>query len=195
MLLVNEQTLIGLRNALRTAIVPGREVMQNIPAMAGAYIDFVQGHSRRWSMVIEYSHASDKPLPGWYDRRIEETAGTVEEVLRPMIPRARERQRVVAVLWAALEGFASLTASRKLSHVVGDDPHALVKLLLLRFLGTFEPGAESDAADDAPRRPRRRRAESRGSSSRSALRQTGACKRLCQAHGCRRPRIHNGPSR
>jgi AcrR family transcriptional regulator len=155
---VNEQTLVGLRNALRGAIVAGRDPMANVLATAKAYVDFVRANPKRWSMLIEYSLATDKELPTWYRDTLDQTIGTVDELLRPIIAGRRDRQRVVTVLWAALEGLASLTSSGKLFLVNDDDPYVLVKLLISRFLGTYQSEGISESGRGAVNPPRRKSA-------------------------------------
>jgi AcrR family transcriptional regulator len=157
---VNEQTLIRLRDAMLAAIVPGRDAMSNVTAVAEAYVDVVGVSPRRWSMLIEYSLASDKALPGWYQESLDQTVATVDELLRPMIPDRRERRRTVAVLWATLEGVASLAASGKLSIVNDDGPHVLVRLLISRFLGSFQSGVPGKAGRPVSR-PSRRKADTK----------------------------------
>jgi AcrR family transcriptional regulator len=158
---VNEQTLIRLREALQAAIVAGRDTMPNVFAVAEAYVDFVRDRPRRWSMLMEHSLASDKELPGWYRETLDQTVATVDQLLRPMISGRKERQRVVAVLWAALEGVASLTASGKLSIVNDDDPHVLVRLLVSRFLASFQQGNITETAKRPASGPRRKKADAK----------------------------------
>jgi len=153
---VNERTLIGLRDALRNAATPERNPTTNVLAAAKAYVDFVRAHPRRWSMLIEYSLATDKELPAWYHKTLDETIGTVDQLLRPLIAGRRDRQRAVTVLWAALEGIASLTASGKLSLVNDEDPHVLVKLLISRFLGTYQSEEITEDRREPVNRPRRK---------------------------------------
>jgi AcrR family transcriptional regulator len=155
---VNEQTLIRLQDTLLAAIAAGRDAMSNVAAVAEAYIDFVGTNPRRWSMLIEHSLASDKALPGWYQETLDQTVATVDELLQPMIPDRRERRRVVAVLWATLEGVASLTASSKLSIVNDDGPHVLVRLLIARFVGSFQSEAIPGKAGPPVNRPLRKKA-------------------------------------
>jgi AcrR family transcriptional regulator len=158
---VNEQTLIRLREALQAAVAAGRGAMANVFAVAEAYVDFVRDHPRRWSMLMEHSLASGKELPGWYRTALDETVATVDQLLRPMIPVRKERQRAVAVLWAALEGVASLTASGKLSIVNDDDPHVLVRLLVSRFLGSSQPEDSAETSRRAVSGPRRKKADAK----------------------------------
>jgi AcrR family transcriptional regulator len=155
---VNAQTLIRLRDSLQAAIVAGRDAMSNVFAVAEAYVDFVRANPKRWSMLFEYSLASGKDLPGWYRETLDQTVATVDQLLRPMIPARNERQRVVAVLWAALEGVASLAASGKLSVVNDDDPHVLVRLLVSRFLGSFQSEEIAEKPRPPVGRPPRRKA-------------------------------------
>jgi AcrR family transcriptional regulator len=156
---VNERTLIRLRDALLAAIVAGRDAISNVVAVADAYVDFVGDNPRRWSMLIEHSLASDKVLPGWYRETLDQTVATVDELLGPMIPNRGERRRAVAVLWATLEGVASLTASGKLSIVNDEGPHVIVRFLISRFLTTFQ-SAESPEHEKRPanRSPRKKAA-------------------------------------
>jgi AcrR family transcriptional regulator len=155
---VNAQTLIRLRDALRAAIAADRDAMSNVFAVADAYVDFVHDNPKRWSMLIEHSLASDKALPIWYQETLDQTVATVDQLLQPMIPDRKQRRRVVAVLWAALEGVASLTASGKLSIVDDDGPHALVRLLVARFLGSFQSEESVEKAGQPVSRPTRKKA-------------------------------------
>jgi AcrR family transcriptional regulator len=150
---VNAQTLVRLRDALRTAHVTERDVTSNAIAMAEAYVNFVRDHPKRWSMLTGHSLASDKELPPWYREALDQTIATVDQLLQPMLPDRKERQRVVAVLWATLEGVASLTASGKLWVVNEDDPHVLVRLLISRFLGSFQSEASAQKARQPANRP------------------------------------------
>ncbi|MEW6436201.1 MAG: WHG domain-containing protein [Pseudomonadota bacterium] len=156
---VNERSLIGLRDALRNAAATERDPMTNVLAAAKAYVDFVRANPRRWSMLIEYTLATDKELPPWYHKTLDETIGTVDQLLRPLIAGRRDRQRAVTILWAALEGIASLTATGKLSLVSDEDPHVLVKLLISRFLGTYQSEDITEDRREAVSRPRRKPAD------------------------------------
>jgi AcrR family transcriptional regulator len=134
-LLVNAQTLRGLQTALQAEIQARRDAMANVFAVADAYVDFVLGNARSWSMIIEHSLASDKVLPNWYQDELDKTINLVDRVLKPVVSDKKERRRSVATLWASLQGLASLAASGKLSMVEQDDPHELVRLLISRFFG------------------------------------------------------------
>jgi AcrR family transcriptional regulator len=161
-LLVNGQTLVRLRDALQAAIAGERDAMSNIVAVAEAYVDFVRDHPKQWSMLMEHSLASDKELPGWYREILDQTIATVDRLLQPMIPDRKQRRRIVTVLWATLEGIASLTASGKLSIVNDDDsPHELLRLLISRFLGSSQAGEISKTAGQPVSPPQRKKADSR----------------------------------
>lgn len=134
---VNERTLLGLRDALLAAVDAAADPVPNLLAMAEAYVDFVTDNPRRWSMVLEHTLGSGRALPEWYRQAINRTVAAVDVLLQPLIADRGERRRAVAVLWAALEGTASLTASGKLEIVDDSGPHALVKLLITRFVGSF----------------------------------------------------------
>jgi AcrR family transcriptional regulator len=149
---VNEQVLIGLRIALEASVVPGEDPMRNILKAATAYIDYVLANPKRWSMLIEYSLGSDKQLPRWYRTSLDATIGTVDSLLQPLISARRERQRAVTILWAALEGLSSLSASDKLSLVSDEDPRVLVKLLISQFLAQYQT-SNSESSKSAPQRP------------------------------------------
>lgn len=142
-LLVNDATLRRLRDALHAAGDADADAVSNLFAMADAYVDFVNDSPRLWSMQLEHHLPSDRELPDWYRATINQTVATVDQVLQPLIADPHERRRAVAVLWATLEGTASLTASGKLSIVDDSGPHELVRLLIARFIGSFLPGALS----------------------------------------------------
>jgi len=143
---VNAQTLKRLQKVLRGEILPERDAIQNVFAIADAYVGFVLGHAKHWSMLLEHSLASDKTLPDWYQEELDRTIELVDCALKPLIAAKTERRRCVAALWAALQGIASLTASGKLSMVnqdnPQDDPNDLARLLIGRFFGVSPPQQE-----------------------------------------------------
>ena len=153
-LLVNERTLLRLRDALLAAIDSGADAVPNLLAMADAYVDFVTDNPRLWSMLLEYTLGSERALPEWYQQTLNRTVATVDHLLLPLIADRSERRRAVAVLWATLEGTASLTASGKLEIVDDSGPHEVVELLITRFIGSF---LHQGAPPQRRPRPRRKR--------------------------------------
>lgn len=141
-LLVNEATMRRLRDALLAAVDDDAGAVPNLFAMADAYVDFVTDTPRLWSMVLEYTLASDRALPDSYRDTINQTVAAVDHLLEPLIADPGERRRAVAVLWATLEGTASLTASGRLGIVDDSGPHELVRLLIARFVGSFVNDAD-----------------------------------------------------
>jgi len=137
---VNERTLVRLGDALLAAVDPDSEALPNLFAMADAYVDFVTDNPKLWSMLLEHTLGSGRELPDWYQETLNRTVATVDHLLRPLIADPIERRRAVAVMWATLEGTASLTASGKLSIVDPSGPHELVRLLIARFVGSFQRG-------------------------------------------------------
>jgi AcrR family transcriptional regulator len=144
-LLVNAQTLRRLQTALLAEFSSERDPMSNVFAIADAYIDFVIGNAKSWSMILEHSFASEKLLPNWYLSELNKTIDLVDRALKPVIADKRERRRSVATLWASLQGLASLAASGKLSMVDQDDPHDLARLLISRFFGLAKGREKTNA--------------------------------------------------
>lgn len=136
---VNAQTLRTLQRVLSQELLPHRDAMANVFAVADTYVRFVLANSRIWGMILEHSLASDKTLPDWYRQELDKTVDLVDCVLRPVISGTKDRKRCVAALWAALQGLASLAASGKLSMVGQDDPQDLAQLLIARFFGVAVP--------------------------------------------------------
>ncbi|MBE7203046.1 MAG: WHG domain-containing protein [Parafilimonas terrae] len=127
---VNARTLARLRGALASALKPGSAPRDAILTLADAYLDFVLAHRQVWSLLFEHSLAADRPWPGWYADELARTTLVVGDVLAPLVPDPTARGELVAALWAALHGIASLAASDKLGAVTPADPHRLGRLMV-----------------------------------------------------------------
>jgi AcrR family transcriptional regulator len=149
---VNAQTLQRLQKVLRGEILPEREAILNVFAIADTYVGFVLDNAKHWSMLLEHSLASDRPLPDWYQEELDRTIELVDCALKPLILAKKKRRRCVAALWAALQGIASLTASGKLSMVDQDDQHDLARLLIGRFFGVSPPKQMKPALVSLPKK-------------------------------------------
>jgi hypothetical protein len=109
--------------------------------MAAAYADFVGDNTKLWSMLLEPSLASHKDLPAWYHETINRTIASVDHLLRRLIADRKQPRRAVAALWATSEGHCMLTTPGMLSIVSDTGPHALVRLLVSRFLDSLQSKA------------------------------------------------------
>lgn len=132
---VNARTLERLHAALAAAIGPDTPPRENALAVADAYLVFVAADPAVWSLLFEHFAAPDRPFPDWYAASLARITDFVSGVLLPLIPDPDERRQAVATLWAALQGLASLSTSRKLEILTPDPPRDLARMLVRRFLG------------------------------------------------------------
>ena len=130
--LVNARSLQRLQPVLRGAIVDGQSPIESAFAVADAYVVFVLENQKVWGMLLEHSLTGGE-YPSWFGEEVERTIGIVDGVLKPMITDPVERRRSTAILWASLQGLASLAASEKLGAINQDDPRELARLLISRF--------------------------------------------------------------
>lgn len=127
-----------LREHLKAAIDPNADAASNALALSDAYLGFVWGNERLWSVIIEHSFSEELPMPDWYGAELAQTLAVVNEVVKPLVPAAEEREQAVVTLWAALHGLASLSVSGKLTTFSEDSRRVMARRLVARFLGISE---------------------------------------------------------
>jgi AcrR family transcriptional regulator len=144
---VNARTLERLRQHLGRMVDPARHPIENALAVGEGYLDFVMRQPRLWGLILEHVLPKGSEFPPWYEAALAETTRLVDDVLKPLIKDDGERRRSVATLWASLHGLASLATSGKLAVVDKDDPRAMARLLIERFLKGV---AQAEAARAEP---------------------------------------------
>ena len=76
-----------------------------------------------------------RTLPPWYDEKLAQLLGLLEQAIAPLFGEAdrAERSRAARVLWCAMHGICSLARSGKLGIVSGDSVDAMARQLILTY--------------------------------------------------------------
>src|SRR5262249_36066904 len=102
-------------------------------AYARAYLRFTRDHQLLWAMLLDGSSHHHRELPDWFRTKVNRLLGLVEEVLAPLLPDERSRQRSARVLWASLHGISALAGLG----AVAENPPDLVNDLITRYVASL----------------------------------------------------------
>ncbi|MEG3638903.1 TetR/AcrR family transcriptional regulator [Magnetococcus sp. PR-3] len=134
---LNAQTLQALEQHFVDVIQQATTQPYTPQAMAtllDAYLGFIQKHTRRWRVLIEFSLPEQVPLPDWYSSQVEKVLQQVESQM-PDLPHT-DKRRAVSVLWSGLHGILTLHGSGKLD-AVSQEP---VANIAHHFVATYLKG-------------------------------------------------------
>lgn len=120
--------------------------------LAHTYLAFTQEKPRLWNLLFEHHLPAGTVLPAWYQQKLEQLLGRVEEVLAPMFPadQLSERQRAARVLWAGVHGITSLSTADKLSVVTTESAGRLIDDLVGTYLKGIQGAATPVAGTQTP---------------------------------------------
>jgi AcrR family transcriptional regulator len=104
--------------------------------LAHAYLAFTKEKPRLWNLLFEHHMPANTALPAWYQQKLEQLMGRVEEALAPIFTgdRQGDRQRAARVLWAGVHGITSLSTADKLSVVTAETAGSLIDDLVATYL-------------------------------------------------------------
>lgn len=137
---MNAGTLDRLAETLESAARRSADapLLQRAAALADGYMKFVMAHARLWASVLE--RVPQYAVPAWYAAPRARLVEIVAEVIAPLYPNAKARRRAVVVLWAALQGVASLGVGGNLAFAAAElDPRDIARSIVLRYLTGTEP--------------------------------------------------------
>lgn len=143
-LLVNARTLSRLETHLAAAAGARPGGRERILGLADAYFDFVFAEPRLWSLLFEHGLPAGRDVSDDYRAALARPIALVADAFAPLVADPKARARLVAGLWAALHGLASLAAAGKLGLVTDAEPAALGRLVLGHVLA----GLGREAAEE-----------------------------------------------
>ena len=134
---VNGETLDALFAHLQGAQA-GRTVdtpEDALSVLGEAYVAFIDRHPNLWDILFEHRLPPGRTLPPWYDEKLAQLLGLLEQAIAPLFGEAdrAERSRAARVLWCAMHGICSLARSGKLGIVSGDSVDAMARQLILTY--------------------------------------------------------------
>ncbi|RED49032.1 TetR/AcrR family transcriptional regulator [Aestuariispira insulae] len=132
---VNAGTLDQLHDRLGEVALSGKP-KKDIRQLLDAYLDFIGGNDRLWSLLFDHKLPDGTPLPDWYRARIARVLSLLEAALAPLFPEPDhpECQLSARVLWSSLHGICQLANADKLEIVSDEDTRALAHALVENYL-------------------------------------------------------------
>jgi AcrR family transcriptional regulator len=135
-----------------TAVLQDGNADDRVRRLAHAYLAFTQEKPRLWNLLFEHHMPAGTQLPAWYQQKLEQLMGRVEEALTPLVGAdgAIDRQRAARVLWAGVHGITSLSTADKLSVVTTETAGRLIDDLVGTYLKGLDGQKPALAGDTTP---------------------------------------------
>lgn len=134
---VNGATLESLFEHLRAAMQKAKATApeEALGVLATAYVAFIDRHPHLWDILFEHRLPPGRPLPSWYDGKLAQLLGLLEEALAPLFDESEraERIRAARVLWCSMHGISSLARSGKLGIITGETVTAMSDQLIASY--------------------------------------------------------------
>lgn len=141
-LTVEARLLDRLSLSLKESI-EGGETKQKVHRLARAYLRFTHENPRLWNLLFEHHMPADRPVPPWYQAKLDYLLSQVEDSLAPLIPDELQRKRAARVLWAGVHGITSLSTAEKLANVTTDAAGPMIDDLVENYLSGIERGSSA----------------------------------------------------
>ncbi len=123
---LNAQTMEAMYIALKG--------IDDIHALAQAYIEFAHTHAPQWCLLFE-SKIGEQARPEWYLHKIQRLFNLVEQALLPSLNNSSAEAVITAkVFWASLYGICMLSITGKVNALLGETAQTLARSLVENYL-------------------------------------------------------------
>jgi AcrR family transcriptional regulator len=113
---------------------------ERVKALAEHYLKFTRDNPKLWGLLFEHHLPQGRPVPGWYQQKLDQVLDRIEAVLAPVAAvSSQELRRAARVVWAGMHGITALTAATKLSGLATEDADLMVE----DFVNNYVTGLES----------------------------------------------------
>jgi AcrR family transcriptional regulator len=104
--------------------------------LARTYLAYTHRQPKLWNLLFEHHLPPSRPVPAWYQQRIEALLTRIEEALAPIMGDrdAAALKRSARVLWAGVHGITSLSTTDKLSTITTEAAQLLVDDLVSTYI-------------------------------------------------------------
>ncbi len=137
---LNARTLDRLCDRLEAEALKADHPVDQMAAMARAYIDFADEQPLVWRSVFDHQSTGDAARADWYSSSIERIATLAVRILSPIFPANQRRaaRRVATIIWAGVHGICALAQGGNLRHVTHADPKRLAEDLVRGYLSGID---------------------------------------------------------
>ena len=118
----------------------GAAPQDRLRLLAEAYLQFTHENPKLWNLLFEHHLPPGRPVPAWYQSKLEGLMAHVEEALAQILGTTDPvaLSRAARVLWAGVHGITSLSTADKLSIVSADTAGPMVDDLVRVYLAGLE---------------------------------------------------------
>jgi len=142
LLYVNAATLEELKETILSESVSQQNPIDQIKAMAFAYLGFARQHYARWSLLYSHQLPEEMSIPTWFHTRVKEVFELVEIPLKKIKNDMNYAETICTtrVLWSGVHGACELALNDKLS--LGDEVSAeqLINSMIDNYLAGLVRG-------------------------------------------------------
>lgn len=125
------------RLAARLGDLPPQPTAEaRVLALARAYLAFTHENPKLWNLLFEHHMPAGKPVPGWYQTKLDGLMSRIEDALAPLVDPSDPvaLPRAARVLWSGVHGITSLSTADKLSNITTEAAAPLVEDLVATYL-------------------------------------------------------------
>ena len=123
---INGHTLDALAHCVRQRLEAGAEGLDQLQALATAYLDFACTHRQRWSALFEAPRGSKADVPDWYLAKRDALFQLLEAPLSRLLSNPDAAKLAASTLWASIHGICILGTSGRLAV---NSPSALQEMM------------------------------------------------------------------
>lgn len=134
----NAAELIELKAVFDATLADASErpAIDQLLALAEAYLRFTSGRARNWAAVFEREAEGDPP--DWYRAHQLRLFAVVEGAVAPLTATDLEARQATRALWAAVQGLSQLSVAGHLRRVSDDSVQELAAYLVATFVAGLQ---------------------------------------------------------
>lgn len=125
------------RLAARLEVMPqSASAEERVLELALTYLTFTHENPKLWNLLFEHHMPTGKPVPSWYQSKLDGLLIRIEEALTPLVGSSdpNELKRAARVLWSGVHGITSLSTADKLSNITTETARPLIEDLVSTYL-------------------------------------------------------------
>lgn len=140
LVLTIEARLLDRLAARLGELPPSSDARGHVLQLARAYLAFTHENPKLWNLLFEHHMPAGKPVPAWYQTKLDSLMSRIEDALAPLVDPADPAalKRAARVLWSGVHGITSLSTADKLSNITSESAGPLVEDLVATYLAGLQ---------------------------------------------------------
>ena len=126
--------------ALETSRKSDASPTDQMLALAGAYLDFVENHQTRWQATLAFNRGQTEPPPRWYAEKELALFRIIEDAITPFpgVEDAVKRRLHARALWASIHGIVTIAVADGFLMQPIDDVWEQIKIIVNSVAAAIE---------------------------------------------------------